>query len=173
MSISLDLFREVPLFGDLDDADLDSLIAVATRRKFSKDSVIFFEHDPGDSLFMILSGRVKVTILSDDRRRAREENRGRTGRGRRYSREQRREAVLYLNQMKDQGASLEGVARGLGVSGWSLSRWNREEAMRGIVRRVEVVESEKRTEITLVTPRGYRIEGLSEQRLLRLVEQLG
>ncbi len=107
------------------------------------------------------------------RRRAREENRGRTGRGRRYSREQRREAVLYLNQMKDQGASLEGVARGLGVSGWSLSRWNREEAMRGIVRRVEVVESEKRTEITLVTPRGYRIEGLSEQRLLRLVEQLG
>ncbi len=45
--------------------------------------------------------------------------------------------------------------------------------MRGIVRRVEVVESEKRTEITLVTPRGYRIEGLSEQRLLRLVEQLG
>jgi len=68
LSISLDLFREVPLFAELDDADLDSLIAVATRRKFSKDAVIFFEHDPGDSLFMILSGRVKVTILSDDGR---------------------------------------------------------------------------------------------------------
>lgn len=68
MSISVDLFREVPLFADLEDSDLDSLIAVATRRKFAKDSVIFFEHDPGDSLFMILSGRVKVTILSDDGR---------------------------------------------------------------------------------------------------------
>jgi len=68
MSISVDLFREVPLFADLEDADLESLIAVATRRKFPKDSVIFFEHDPGDSLFMILSGRVKVTILSDDGR---------------------------------------------------------------------------------------------------------
>jgi len=68
LSISVDLFREVPLFADLDDADLESLIAVATRRKFSKDAVIFFEHDPGDSLFMILSGRVKVTILSDDGR---------------------------------------------------------------------------------------------------------
>jgi CRP/FNR family transcriptional regulator/CRP/FNR family cyclic AMP-dependent transcriptional regulator len=68
LSISVDLFREVPLFADLEDADLDSLIAVATRRKFPKDSVIFFEHDPGDSLFMILSGRVKVTILSDDGR---------------------------------------------------------------------------------------------------------
>jgi CRP/FNR family transcriptional regulator/CRP/FNR family cyclic AMP-dependent transcriptional regulator len=68
LSISVDLFREVPLFADLEDSDLDSLIAVATRRKFAKDSVIFFEHDPGDSLFMILSGRVKVTILSDDGR---------------------------------------------------------------------------------------------------------
>ncbi len=52
----------------MDEGDLDSLLAVATRRKFPKDSVIFFEHDPGDSLFMILSGRVKVTILSDDGR---------------------------------------------------------------------------------------------------------
>ena len=68
MSLSADLFREVPLFADLDEPDLDSLLAVATRRKFPKDSVIFFEHDPGDSLFMILSGRVKVTILSDDGR---------------------------------------------------------------------------------------------------------
>ncbi len=68
MSLNADLFREVPLFADLDEADLDSLLAVATRRKFPKDSVIFFEHDPGDSLFMILSGRVKVTILSDDGR---------------------------------------------------------------------------------------------------------
>ncbi|MGH9336323.1 MAG: Crp/Fnr family transcriptional regulator, partial [Vicinamibacteria bacterium] len=30
--------------------------------------VIFFEHDLGDALFMILGGRVKVTILSDDGR---------------------------------------------------------------------------------------------------------
>jgi CRP/FNR family transcriptional regulator/CRP/FNR family cyclic AMP-dependent transcriptional regulator len=68
VTISADLFREVPLFADLDDTDVESLIAVASRRKFPKDSVIFFEHDPGDSLFMIVSGRVKVTILSDDGR---------------------------------------------------------------------------------------------------------
>jgi len=29
---------------------------------------VFFENDLGDALFMILSGRVKVTILSDDGR---------------------------------------------------------------------------------------------------------
>ena len=68
MSLRADLFRKVPLFADLDQPDLDSLFAVATRRKFPKDSVVFFEHDPGDSLFMIVSGRVKVTILSEDGR---------------------------------------------------------------------------------------------------------
>ena len=66
--VSADLFRQVPLFSGLEDEDLESLISVATRRKYPKEGVIFFEHDLGDALFMILSGRVKVTILSDDGR---------------------------------------------------------------------------------------------------------
>jgi len=47
---------------------LVSLINVASRRKYPKDAVVFFENDLGDALFMVLSGRVKVTILSDDGR---------------------------------------------------------------------------------------------------------
>ena len=66
--VSAELFRQVPLFAGLEDEDLESLISVASRRKFPKDGVIFFEHDVGDALFMIFSGRVKVTILSDDGR---------------------------------------------------------------------------------------------------------
>src|SRR3970282_2081565 len=68
IQVTAELFRQVPLFSGLADEDLESLISVATRRKFPKDAVIFFEHDLGDALFMILSGRVKVTILSDDGR---------------------------------------------------------------------------------------------------------
>jgi CRP/FNR family transcriptional regulator/CRP/FNR family cyclic AMP-dependent transcriptional regulator len=67
-AVTAELFRQVPLFSGLAEEDLESLIGVATRRKFPKDAVIFFEHDLGDALFMILSGRVKVTILSDDGR---------------------------------------------------------------------------------------------------------
>ena len=66
--VSAELFRAVPLFAGLEDEDLESLIAVANRRKYPKDGVIFFENDLGDALYMILSGRVKVTILSDDGR---------------------------------------------------------------------------------------------------------
>lgn len=66
--ITPELYRQVPLFAGLEDEDIGSLIAITSRRRYPKDSVVFFENDLGDSLFMILSGRVKVTILSDDGR---------------------------------------------------------------------------------------------------------
>lgn len=62
------LFRRVPLFSGLADEDLQSLVAVANRRMYPKDAVVFFENDVGDAMFLIASGRVKVTILSDDGR---------------------------------------------------------------------------------------------------------
>lgn len=63
-----ELLRKVPLFSGLEDEELEDLIAVATRRKYPKEAVIFFESDAGDALYMIDSGRIKVTILSDDGR---------------------------------------------------------------------------------------------------------
>ena len=66
--ISEDLLRQVPLFSGLHEEDIQSLIGAVTRRKYPRDAVIFFESDPGDAMFMIIAGRVKVTILSDDGR---------------------------------------------------------------------------------------------------------
>ncbi|HXV59075.1 MAG TPA: Crp/Fnr family transcriptional regulator [Vicinamibacteria bacterium] len=66
--VTVELFRRVPLFSGLEDEVLESLINVTSLRKYAKESVIFFENDVGDALFLIVSGRVKVTILSDDGR---------------------------------------------------------------------------------------------------------
>lgn len=107
------------------------------------------------------------------RKQAREENRGRTGLARRYSRQLRMDAVVYLKRKKRDGVSVERVASELGVSNWSLSRWSQESERRGQVVPVEVTPSEESKELSLVTPQGYRVEGLSEERLLRLVERLG
>lgn len=63
-----ELLRTVPIFSELSDPDIESLSSVATRRRYPKDTVVFYENDEGDSFFMILSGRVKVTILGDDAR---------------------------------------------------------------------------------------------------------
>lgn len=66
--ISEELLRQVPLFSGLDSTDMKTLMGAITRRKYPKEAVIFFEHDPGDAMFMIITGRIKVTILSDDGR---------------------------------------------------------------------------------------------------------
>jgi CRP/FNR family cyclic AMP-dependent transcriptional regulator len=63
-----ELLRTVPIFAELSDGDFDSLGQLTTRRHYPKESVVFFENDEGDSFFMILTGRIKVTILGDDGR---------------------------------------------------------------------------------------------------------
>jgi len=66
--MDLELLRAVPIFTELEDADLDVLARLATRRRYPKDGVVFFENEEGASFFMIVEGRIKVTILGDDGR---------------------------------------------------------------------------------------------------------
>jgi CRP/FNR family transcriptional regulator/CRP/FNR family cyclic AMP-dependent transcriptional regulator len=63
-----ELLRTVPIFSELSEADCEALAQLSSHRHYPKDTVVFFENDEGDSLFMIVSGRVKVTILGDDGR---------------------------------------------------------------------------------------------------------
>lgn len=63
-----ELLRTVPVFADLSDADIESLSRLCTRRRYPKDTVVFFENEEGDFFFMIVEGRIKVTILGDDGR---------------------------------------------------------------------------------------------------------
>lgn len=63
-----ELLRTVPIFSELTDADIASLARLSSRRRYPKDTVVFFENEEGDFFFMILEGRIKVTILGDDGR---------------------------------------------------------------------------------------------------------
>src|SRR6185436_5381292 len=63
-----ELLRTVPVFADLSDADIEALARLCTRRHYPKDTVVFFENEEGDFFFMIIEGRIKVTILGDDGR---------------------------------------------------------------------------------------------------------
>ncbi|MGH9463707.1 MAG: hypothetical protein ACRD1X_21095 [Vicinamibacteria bacterium] len=101
------------------------------------------------------------------RKQAQLENRGRSGRRRRYSPSLRSLGVAYLREQMQRGWSGETVASELGVSGWSLSRWTRrlKAEKASALRAVEVVAPGAKVTtsgvVTLVTPDGYRIEGLS------------
>jgi CRP/FNR family transcriptional regulator, cyclic AMP receptor protein len=63
-----ELLRTVPIFSELSDADIASLARLTSRRSCPKDTVVFFENEEGDSFFIIVDGRIKVTILGDDGR---------------------------------------------------------------------------------------------------------
>lgn len=50
-----------PLFHGIDDDELTRIAMTMTRRRFRRDEVIFHEGDPGDSLHVVVEGRVKIT----------------------------------------------------------------------------------------------------------------
>ncbi len=60
--------RNIPLFAHLRDADIDRIQGFARQRSYPKNSVIVFEEDPGDSLYVVLKGQVKVVLIGEDGR---------------------------------------------------------------------------------------------------------
>jgi CRP-like cAMP-binding protein len=59
--VSADLSK-ITLFKGLPAADLAAVAKRVTLRTLAADSVVFTEGGPGDSLYLILSGKVKVTL---------------------------------------------------------------------------------------------------------------
>ncbi|MEJ7809396.1 MAG: Crp/Fnr family transcriptional regulator [Gemmatimonadaceae bacterium] len=63
-----DFLATVSLLHGLDNAELTRFAELTRERTYPKGSVILFEDDPGDSLFIVKSGRVKVVLVGDDGR---------------------------------------------------------------------------------------------------------
>ncbi|GAC1567456.1 MAG: Crp/Fnr family transcriptional regulator [Ktedonobacteraceae bacterium] len=58
--------KQVSLFADLADEDIHRLMSAAKRRAFRSGEVIFHREDPGQVLYMIKEGKVKICIISPD-----------------------------------------------------------------------------------------------------------
>jgi len=59
------MLKNVSLFADLPEEAITAVSALATTRTYSKNTIIITEGDDSDSLYAVLSGKVKV-YLSDD-----------------------------------------------------------------------------------------------------------
>lgn len=60
--------RSVPLFAELEDRHIHALSAMLAERRYRKGSVVFFEGDPGDALFIVSQGAVKIYRVAEDGR---------------------------------------------------------------------------------------------------------
>ena len=63
-----DFLATVPLFSGLDRAELQRFGDLTREKFYPRGSVILFENDPGDSLFVVRQGRVKVVLIGEDGR---------------------------------------------------------------------------------------------------------
>src|SRR5262245_50465388 len=50
-----------PLFNGIETDELTRIAQTMARRRYRRDEVIFHEGDPGDSLHVVVAGRVKIT----------------------------------------------------------------------------------------------------------------
>jgi CRP/FNR family cyclic AMP-dependent transcriptional regulator len=63
-----DILRKVPLFGQLAPSDLERVVEISRERTYPRNSVILFEDDPGDALYVVADGQVKVVLIGEDGR---------------------------------------------------------------------------------------------------------
>ena len=58
--------KQVPLFTDLADEDIRALMTIARKRTFRSGEIIFHRDDPGQVLYVIKEGKVKIYLISPD-----------------------------------------------------------------------------------------------------------
>lgn len=59
-------FKQVSIFASLNDDDIRELLPLAKRRTFRSGEVIFHRDDPGQVLYVIKEGKVKICLVSPD-----------------------------------------------------------------------------------------------------------
>lgn len=61
-----DLLKAIPLFSGLNQDLIETVAEKVLDRRYKKGMLIFLEGEPGDSIFVIYSGKVKLTMSSEE-----------------------------------------------------------------------------------------------------------
>ncbi len=60
-----DILQQIPLFSSLNGSELEAIDRVSITKIFPKEKIILLEDEEGDTLFIIINGKVKVTTYSE------------------------------------------------------------------------------------------------------------
>jgi CRP-like cAMP-binding protein len=60
------ILEQTSLFGAVPAQDLEAVVAASRLRSFRRGQVVFTRGDPGDTLIVVISGRVKIVVRSAD-----------------------------------------------------------------------------------------------------------
>jgi CRP-like cAMP-binding protein len=59
----LELLKKIPLFENLSEYELEEIDKICIREAHAKDTIIFFEGDPGNRCYVIIKGEVRISKL--------------------------------------------------------------------------------------------------------------
>jgi CRP-like cAMP-binding protein len=65
---AIEVLRAVPLFAHLGPDEVQALANLCRERKYSKGSVVVAQGNPGDAMFLISEGQLKVAVFAEDGR---------------------------------------------------------------------------------------------------------
>ena len=60
------LLSQSTLFNELSHEELERVIGVCSRKQIGPRTVVFYQGDPGREMYVVLSGRLKVSVTSED-----------------------------------------------------------------------------------------------------------
>ena len=64
----IDILKEVPIFGELSESDLQSVVVNMESQSYKKGRIILKEDSVGEHCYFLIRGRVKITRMSSDGR---------------------------------------------------------------------------------------------------------
>jgi CRP/FNR family cyclic AMP-dependent transcriptional regulator len=64
----METLRSIPLFSLIRESDIWRIREATVSRSYPKDSVILFEGEAGEALYVVLAGRVKIVYTAEDGR---------------------------------------------------------------------------------------------------------
>ncbi len=62
----LELLKGVYIFAEVNEKHLEDILSHCHERRYPKGEIIVSENEKGDSMFLILEGEVKVSLVSED-----------------------------------------------------------------------------------------------------------
>ncbi len=68
MNKSIAFIKHIPIFAHLSNEALEKITSITLEKKYRKGTIIFMEGDPGEAIFFIKSGKVKISKTSSDGR---------------------------------------------------------------------------------------------------------
>ncbi len=68
MGMDIRELKLIPLFSELKDSELESIVKMTVRQVYKKDNMVLIEEEIGSTMFVILNGRVKISRISDEGR---------------------------------------------------------------------------------------------------------